>query len=107
MRAEETASGRSCPAEDTHQHHGEAEDVENVHAKEIGPRCLADGEGVFLDAKEQAERENFRAAENGLFGDGAAVSSLFTKTLGDKREGNSCEKNKERRGKCPQEVATR
>src|SRR5579871_268324 len=96
--------GGSEETEYAHEHHGKAEDVEHVDAKEIGPRRVANGEGVLLNAEEQAEAENFCAAENGLLRDSAAVSSLFAEAFGDKGEGKSREKNEERRGKSAEKL---
>ena len=91
-------------AEHAHENHREAENVEYIDAEKIRPGRVAEAEGKFLNAEEKAEAEHFRAAKNGLFGDGGAVDSLFTKALGDEREGNSSEKDEQRSGKGAEKV---
>src|SRR5581483_9571093 len=92
------------PAEDAHEDHGKAEDVEDVHAEEIGPGRPRIAEREFLDAEEEREAEDFGTAADGLLGDGVAGDSLFAEALGDESEGDAGEKDEKRRGERAAEL---
>ena len=92
------------PAEDAHEDHGKPEDVEDVHAEEIGPGRPRIAEREFLDAEEEREAEDFGTAADGLLGDGVAGDSLFAEALGDESEGDAGEKNEKRRGERAAEL---
>jgi len=104
----DTGDGKRCTGreitEDAHEHHGNAEDVEDVDAEQVGPGRVTYCQREFLNAEEKAEADNFRAAKDGLFGDGAAVDSLLAQTVGDECEGNSSEKDEKRRGKSSEKL---
>jgi len=91
-------------AQDAHEHHGKAEDVQNIDAEEVSPGSIAERKRVFLNAKEKTEAENFRAAKNGLLSDDPAVNSLLSETLGDESKRNPRKKNEEWRWKCAAEL---
>ncbi len=97
--------GRGCePAKNAHQHDGNAEDVENVDAQKIRPGNPFVTEGVFLNAEQQPEPENFRAAKNGLPGDLSRGNSLLPELFGDQRNGYAGEENEKRSRQSPAEL---
>ena len=71
------------PADYSHKHHGDAKDVQNVDAEEIGPRRIAVTENKFLETKQNAEAKDFRAAQDGLFRNFISCDALFAKLFRD------------------------
>ena len=80
------------PAEDAHQHDRETEHIEDVDAQEIGPGRPPVAERVFLDAKEEAESEDFCAAENGCFRDFGGSGAFFSEAFRYQCDGNTGKK---------------
>src|SRR5208337_4398804 len=101
---ERRRGGGGEPAEHSHQHYGEAEDIEHVNAEEIGPGGRPTGEEKFLDAEEDTVAKDFGAAEDGLAGNGVAGDSLLAESAGDEGNGNARKKNKKRSGKGAAEL---
>ena len=96
--------GGGEPADESHEYHGETEDVEDIYAKEVGPGHPFVAEDVFLETEENAEGENFGTSEGGLFEDDVARNSLFAKTVGNERHGDASQENEERRGERAAEL---
>jgi len=57
------------PAQQAHEHHREADGIEDIHAQQIAERRPAPGDDVFLQTEEQAEGKNFRTTADGGAGD--------------------------------------
>ena len=96
--------GGGEPAEQSHEGHGEAKDVEDVDAEEIGPGNPFIAESVFLEAEEEAESKDFYTAETGLFRDGIGGNSLLAEAFVDECHRDPCEEDEEWSGKSAAEL---
>ncbi len=88
--------GNAGVTDRAHQHHRKADDVEHVHAQQVGPRHPSPAQQKFLHAKQQAQPENLRAAADGGARNLACGDSFAAQAAGDQREGNSREKQEQR-----------
>jgi hypothetical protein len=87
------------PAQDSHQHHGETDGVEDVNAQQIALGRPSPGDDVLLHPEQQAEGENLRAAADGRARDLAGRQVLSPQFIRDEGKRNSCQEEKQRRGK--------
>ena len=95
---------RGKETKNAHQNHRKAEDIEDIHAKEISPRGIAERKGILLNTEKNSEGKDFCSAANGPFCDGTAVGSLFAQAFGNERERDSRQKNEKWCGKCAAEL---
>ena len=57
------------PAHSAHQHHGDANGIQDVHPQQVAPGGPAPGQDVLLQTEQKPQRQNLRAAPDGLVGD--------------------------------------
>src|SRR5450755_851688 len=93
-------------ADQSHQDHRQADDVQDVDAEEVGPRGPSPGDDIFLEAEEESEGKDFGAAEGHGAGEGGGRQVLANEFVGDQGEGNSCKKKEERSGERAEELGS-
>src|ERR1700691_4394305 len=86
------------PADDAHEHHGETDGVENIHAQQVAERLPTPGDEIFLQAKEQAKGKNLRAPADGGVSDLRGRQILLPQFFGTLRERNDIKKQKQSGG---------
>src|SRR5450755_1320625 len=91
-------------ADQSHQDHRQADDVQDVDAEEVGPRGPSPGDDIFLEAEEESKGKNFGAAEGHGAGEGGGRQVLANEFVGDQSEGDSRQKKKERSGQGAEEL---
>ncbi len=78
--------GQYYPAQHAHQHHGEADGVEHVHAQEVAEGGPAPGDEIFLQTKQEPEGKDFGATADGGARDLRGRKIFFTQLAGDQSE---------------------
>src|SRR5439155_27158086 len=91
-----SSSPQKQPAASSHEHHGNADRVQNIYAKQIAPRRPAPSDQVFLRAKQHSQAENLRTAPNGSSSDLRSCKIFLPQLVDDQRERNACKEQKQR-----------
>ena len=97
-------SPEHAPAHHAHQHHGDANRIQDVHAQQIAPRGPSPGDDVFLQAEQKTQSQNFRAAPDGRACDRVRRQALLAQFVGHQGKGNSRQKEKQRRRQRPTQL---
>ena len=92
------------PAAQSHQHHRDADHIKNVHSSQVAPGCPSPTDKEFLQAKQQAQTENFRTAADGCAGNGGGREVLAPQFFSNHGERHSRDEQKQRGGQGAEEL---
>src|SRR5208337_3928599 len=76
-------------AKQRHQNHRQADDVQDVHAKQVRPWSPSPGDEIFLQAEEESEAKDFGAAAKHGAGDYGRAQAFAHEFVSNQSEGNS------------------